>query len=392
MKLATKQAEFLKAVEAGRNVFLTGKAGTGKSFVVKEAMSRLRQKGKNVVALAPTGLAANNIGGQTLHSMFALDPFGVLTFQTCRWFKSEKRRLIAKIDVIFIDEVSMLRPDVLDAVNWTMVKNGCGSLRDKQIIFIGDLKQLPVVVDDNMRSVLLSTYDDLYFSNAKVFEKLSVQTIELDEILRQSDPDFIEALNTVRDGGKSDYFRQFVGTEPKGVILAPHNSTVQQYNVAGLSGIDAEEHEFIATVTGSAKLQDFNLESRVVLKDGCKIMYLVNSKNNNLFNGAIGTFMVDDGKHFIEIGEVRYALEQVELHKMEYVLNEQEDKLELREIGSITQIPVRLAYALSIHKSQGMTFSEVTVDLSRKCFAPGQMYVALSRVTGPSGLTIITGR
>jgi ATP-dependent DNA helicase PIF1 len=392
MNLSSKQQDFVKSVLSGQSVFLTGKAGTGKSFVVKHAIKSLQAKGLNVVALAPTGIAANNIGGQTLHSMFSLDPFGVLTFAVCRWFKSEKRRMVSKIDVIVIDEISMLRPDMLDAVNWTMLKNGCGSLKDKQVIFVGDMKQLPAPIDDNMRSVLLQTYDGTEFTDAKIYEKLLVKTIELDEILRQTDEDFIIALNLIRDGLQAPYFRKFVGDVAKGVILAPHNSTVHQYNVAGLSGIDSEEFVFDAVVTGNVKLSDFNLESRVTLKEGCRIMYLINSKNNNLFNGSIGVFRIQDDKFFIEIGDVKYALEKVELHKMEYVLNEDEDKLELKEIGSITQFPVRLAYALSIHKSQGMTFDEVTVDLTRKCFASGQMYVALSRVRTPEGLTIITGR
>lgn len=149
--LSKKQSEFLDAVHAGKSVFLTGKAGTGKSYVVQEAIKSLKEQRKNVVALAPTGVAANNIGGQTVHSMFSLDPFGILTFEDCRFLKSEKRRMMGLIDTIFIDEVSMLRPDHLDAINWTLIKNGCKGLKDIQIIFIGDLKQLPPPIDDNTK-------------------------------------------------------------------------------------------------------------------------------------------------------------------------------------------------------------------------------------------------
>lgn len=390
MNLSSKQSTFLEAAKAGKNIFLTGKAGTGKSFVVKKAIEDLKKAGKNVVALAPIGIAANNIGGQTIHSMFSLDPFGVLTYETCRYFKSEKRRLMDKIDIIFIDEVSMLRPDLLDGINWTLIKNGCKSLKSIQIIFIGDLKQTESPIDDNMRSMMLATYRGIEFYNAKIYSKLDVETIELDEVLRQNDEDFINALNIVRDGGKSEYFRQFVGTEAKGVILAPHNATVAEYNMRGLKGIESEELVFEATVTGNVKATDFNLESKILMKDGASIMYLVNSKNNNLFNGTIGTFRIQDDKYFIDVKGVKYALEQVELTKKEYVLNEEEDKLELRDIGSITQYPIRLAYALSIHKSIGLTFDQITIDLRLKCFAKGQLYVALSRVKAPSGLTIIT--
>jgi ATP-dependent DNA helicase PIF1 len=390
MELSTKQAVFLTSVLEGENVFLTGKAGTGKSFVVKKAIADLKKAGKNVVALAPIGIAANNIGGQTVHSMFSLDPFGVLNFETCRFFKSEKRRLMDKIDVIFIDEVSMLRPDHLDAINWTLLKNGCKSLKSIQIVFIGDLKQTESPIDDNMRSMLLSTYRGIEFFNAKIYSKLDIKNIELDEVLRQNDEDFINALNIVRDGGKSEYFRQFVGTEPRGVILAPHNTTVAEYNTRGLKSIESKELVFEAAVTGNVKATDFNLESKITVKDGASIMYLVNSKNNNLFNGTIGIFRVQDDKYFIDVKGVKYALERVELTKKEYVLNEDEDKLELRDIGSITQYPIKLAYALSIHKSIGLTFDQITIDLRQPCFARGQLYVALSRVKTPHGLTIIT--
>jgi ATP-dependent exoDNAse (exonuclease V) alpha subunit len=390
MQLSKKQDLFLTSILAGKNVFLTGKAGTGKSFVVKKAMSDLKKVGKNVVALAPIGIAANNIGGQTVHSMFSLDPFGVLSFETCRYFKSEKRRIMDKIDVIVIDEVSMLRPDHLDAINWTLVKNSCRSLKSIQIVFVGDLKQTESPIDDNMRSMLLATYRGVEFFNAKIYQKIDVETIELDEVLRQNDEDFISALNIVRDGGKSEYFRQFVGTQPKGVILAPHNATVAEYNIRGLKGIESEEIVFEASVTGNVKANDFNLESKIIVKDGASIMYLVNSKNNNLFNGTIGIFRVVDDKYFIDVKGVKYALEPVELTKKEYVLNEEEDKLELQDIGSITQYPIRLAYALSIHKSIGLTFDEVTIDLRLPCFTKGQMYVALSRVKTPAGLVIIT--
>lgn len=390
MNLSTKQTSFLEAVESGVNIFLTGKAGTGKSYAVKLAMEKLRKTGKNVVALAPTGIAANNIGGQTTHSMFSLNPFGVIDFKTCSWFKSEKRRLMDKIDVIFIDEVSMLRPDLLDGMNWTLLKNGCKSLSAIQIIFIGDLKQLEAPIDDNMRSVLLQKYKGTQFFDARVYPKLNVQTIELDEVLRQNDPEFIDALNIVRDGGKSEYFRQFVGTTAKGVILAPHNTTVNKYNIDGLKSIQAEHLVFDAIVDGNVKASDFNLESKITLKEGCRIMYLVNSKNNNLVNGTLGIFKHTKNGYFIDVNGVSYSLEPIELSKKEYVLNEDEDKLELKTIGSITQIPVRLAYALTIHKSQGLTFDEITIDLSLPCFAKGQLYTALSRVKQPAGLTIIT--
>lgn len=179
----------------------------------------------------------------------------------------------------------------------------------------------------------------------------------------------------------------------KRYLLAPHNSTVATYNLAGLNAVNEKEHVFEAVVTGNAKANEFNVESTVRVKNGCKIMYLINSKNNNLVNGTLGTFVVkDDDNYFIKVGEVEYAIEKAIFHKQEYVLNGDKDKLELVEIGSISQMPIKLAYALSIHKSQGLTFEEITIDLTLPCFQRGQLYTALSRVTGPKGLRIIVNR
>lgn len=383
-----QQDFFITSALEGKNIFLTGKAGTGKSYIVKQLLERLKSDDKKVVALAPTGIAANNIGGQTIHSMFSLNPFGVTDFDNTNFLKGEKRRMIKAIDTIIIDEISMLRPDILDGVNWTMIKNGCGPLFKKQIIFVGDLKQLPPVLNDNTRSVLMQTYDGDEFYFAKVYSKLNVQNIELDEILRQSNKDFIENLNIIREGQRSPYWKQFIGEDLKGVVLAPHNSTVEKYNREGLEKLTSELMTFEAEITGNVKADEFNLPTKIEVKNGAKIMYLVNSNNGELFNGTLGIFVSHNDCHFIRVGNVDYSLEPIELSKKEYILNENEDKLELRELGSIRQYPFKLAYALSIHKSQGLTFDEVTVDLSRPCFQKGQMYVALSRVRTPEGLRI----
>lgn len=390
MKLSIKQSEFLDAVLKGHNVFLTGKAGTGKTFVVKESIKKLVSSGKKVIAIAPTGVAANNVGGQTIHSMFSITPHGVSDYSSCNNLKGDKKKLLQKVDTILIDEVSMIRADLLDAINWTLLKNGCPSLADKQIIFVGDMKQLPPPIDDNTRSVLFQRYEGFEFYFAKIYPKLNVTNIELDQVLRQSNPEFIEALNTIRDGLKCDYFKKFIGTEPKGVILAPHNETVDKYNRLGINAVSGEEYVFHATITGDAKTVDFNLDPVIRVKNGCRIMYLANSKEHNeLVNGTIGTFVARNGNFFIKVKTIEYALNKLQFTKKKYVLSDDQDKLELKDVGSIEQYPIKLAYALSIHKSQGLTFDEVTVDLSLPCFSPGQFYVAVSRVTGPEGLRII---
>lgn len=389
IRLTGKQQEFIRAVLAGENIFLTGKAGTGKSFIVRHAIEQLKEIGKKIVAVAPTGIAANNIDGQTIHSMFRLNPYGVLTFEECNFLKSNAKELLKKVDTIFIDEVSMLKPDVLDGMHWTLRKSGLPGLDSKQVIFIGDMKQLPPILDDNTRSVLYQTYDGDTFDFAQIYKRIGVRVIELDEVLRQTNPEFIESLNIIREGGKSEYFRQFISKEPHGIILAPHNSTVQAYNQAGLNAQPGEEFVFIATVDGDARPEDFMLEREIRVKNGCKIMYLVNSQDNPLRNGTLGTFVSHNDCHYIRVGNVDYAMEPVIVTKKQYVYSKANDALELQELGSITQYPFKLAYALSIHKAQGLTFDEVTLDLTRPCFQEGQMYVALSRVRTPEGLRII---
>lgn len=398
--LSAMQQAFLNAVDSGENIFLTGKAGTGKSFVTKLAMKQLKKQGKRIAALAPTGIAANNIGGATIHATFSLPPFGVLTYKECNFVKATKRLVLDNIDVLFIDEVSMLRPDILDGVNWTLIKNGCRSLDELQVILIGDMAQLGIVADDNMVSVMLQKYGGTEWNKADIYPKLNIKNIELDEVLRQTDMEFIDNLNIVRDGKKSDYFRKFLKQPneiPDSIILAPHNATVQRYNVDGFNSVQGKTIVFDGIVEGNVKAADFNLDPQIKVKDGCKIMYLANSKNNPLVNGSLGVFRIkDEGtideRYFIEVQSVWYALEPMKFAKKDYVFNAVENRLELQELGSIEQVPIRLAYALTIHKSQGLTFDSVTVDLSLPCFAPGQLYVALSRVTTPDGLSIIVNR
>jgi ATP-dependent DNA helicase PIF1 len=253
------------------------------------------------------------------------------------------------------------------------------------------MKQLPAVVKDDIRAEFFRTYKDEKFTSAEIFGDLRVREIELDVILRQSDEEFISNLNVVRDGGRSKYFNRFVGASARGIVLAPHNATVARYNMDGLNKIDKEPYVFEAIVTGTAKISDFSLEEKVVLKDGCRVMYLVNSPTNKLVNGSLGTFKVLGEAFYFVIGKKLIPLEQVAMTKKEYALNEYEDKIELMDVGSVVQYPVKLAYALTIHKSQGLSFDEVTVDLSRPCFSSGQLYVALSRVRSPEGLTIVIG-
>lgn len=393
MKFSKDQQLFIDMALSGHNIFLTGKAGTGKSTIVKEVISRLKKSGKVVAAIAPTGVAANNIQGSTIHSFFSINPYGVMDYDSCNYVKSEKRNMWHIVNTIIIDEVSMVRPDILDAINWTLLKNGCDGLSSKQVIFVGDFKQLPPVIDDTTRAVLYRRYSGDTMHYANIYNKLDIKNIELTEIQRQSDPEFISALNLARDGVKSEYFRQFVHTDlNEGIVLASYNATVNKYNKAGLDAIKGEMYEFNASIEGDIKADDFNIDTKIKVKNGAKIMYLSNSKTAPLVNGSLGVFVSHDGCHYINHNGIDHPLERMRFTKKKYVLNDNEDDLELKEIGSIEQYPFRLAYALSIHKSQGLTFDQVNIDLTRPVFNKQMLYVALSRVKSPEGLRIIINR
>jgi len=396
--LTKGQQEGLALAMMGRSLFITGKAGTGKSTLVRAIQDNLKKAGKRFISVAPTGIAASNIQGATIHSTFAITPYGVADADTCKFLKEQKRRVLEMADTIIVDEVSMLVAFILDAMHWTLRKNRIKGLDQKQVIFVGDMKQLKPIVNDNTRAVMFEKgYKGIDYTHAFIYSKLDIHTIELDEVMRQDDPEFLHHLNIIREGEKStEYFKQFITKEASGIILAPYNTTVKDYNESGLAKQAGHLHSFKASIFGNARADEFGLEEEIRVKDGCKIMYLVNSTDAVLRNGTLGTFVARDKgvdahnwNYFIKVDGVEYELRMVEIEKKEYVYNEKSDKLELESIGTITQYPFKLAYALSIHKSQGLTFDEITVDLTRRCFEDGQMYVAFSRVRTPKGLKII---
>lgn len=403
MEFKEKQLEFLKKFKEGDNIFLSGKAGTGKSTIVNEAIKWAEANKKNVAKLAPTGVAANNIGGQTIHSFFKL-PFGEeITLKNTRVPKDETIDILNATDIFIIDEVSMLRPDVLQSCFWTMFKGKVHDYLGKQFIFVGDLAQLEAVIKDEELNTLIDRFGGTKFHDAMDFPTLEVDTIELDEIVRQSDNEFIDALNEIREGRTSDYFKQFTTKEAKGIILAPYNKVVDTYNKIGLDKHPGTPEVFQNKAFGRAYLKDFDLPETITLKEGCKIMCMINNSNTGIFNGAIGTYTKtaiekwDEAKGRkvsepcpgikLENGRV-VPLPAYKYEKKEYVKGK-DGNLEQKVIGHVLGYPIKLAYALSIHKSQGLTFEEITVDLKKPCFAEGQLYTALSRVKTPQGLNLI---
>lgn len=404
MKLTKKQEEFLELARQGKNIYLSGKAGTGKSTVIKKFV----EESERIVCLGTSGVAAMNIKGQTIHSYFGLS-FGKI-FSEKEVKPIREPGPVQKAKTIVIDEISMLRSDVLENVKHAMEKSEIDPFK-KQFIFIGDLAQLPPITSPSEELQLISEYGGVEFYNSHFFKELDVVHIDLDEVVRQTDEEFIDNLNIIRNGGKSPYFKRFVSDEVKGIVLAPHNVTVEKYNKEGLDKLRGKIRIFYAEVSGNAKAEEFNVQDKLEVKEGAKIMYLVNSPQKKLVNGTLGTFCMDyknvktverkynkrkgkyESTYFIERKLVpciklengkTIHIEEYTFEKFKYNSN-----LEKEVTGRVKALPIRLAFALSIHKSQGLTFDEVTVDLTRPCFQKGQLYTALSRVRTPEGLRLI---
>ena len=385
MNFTEDQKHFIELAMNGYNVFLTGKAGTGKSTILREF---LELKEGSVACLATTGVAANNVKGSTIHSFFQINPNIALVNQhnVSKW-GWKKKRLWGQVETVVIDEISMATPLLIDNIEKTLQYNGMRSLISKQLIFIGDLAQLPPVLNNMMTNFVIDYYGGIEFYLADVLVESAMQKVELTQIVRQSDQEFIDALNNIREGRQEPYFKQFITDTPNdGVYLAPYKETVARLNQEKYDAVDGKEYVYVAKKNGYLNTNDCNFEEVLKLKDGVKIMHLVNK--GDLFNGAVGTFRIINELPYIEFEGKKYALEKTTYAKYSMELDSR-GKITSKETASITQYPVRLAYALTIHKSQGLTFDEMTLDLTRDCFANGQLYVALSRVRSPQGLKII---
>lgn len=388
MKLTQGQKQFLKEVEKGTNIFLTGKAGTGKSFVLDLIK-------KDAVKLGSTGVSALNIGGTTLHSYFwvPIKYRDVVRHSDCYYFRGEKAEQVdASASIIIIDESSMIRADVMQAVESTLNRNenrlnNFNSLKNRQIIFVGDMGQLPPVVStEQEKEALAYTYGGFNFQDSQIYKDLNVKTIELTEIVRQSDLDFIDALNKLRDGHIDIYWKSLYSKElNEGITIAPTRKLVDKYNKVGLSELDGEEVTYYNSEDGTLRLSNFHLPTSITLKDGAKIIYKFNSKSFPLVNGTLGTFVLKDGNPFIETDSGTYP---IEYESFKDSVMHGDGMIEV--LGSVSFFPVEVAYAITIHKSQGLTFDKVNVDLSYGFFGGTRMlYVAFSRCRTPEGLNII---
>lgn len=383
-------------------VFLTGKAGTGKTTFLQN----LRQTSKKKLAVvAPTGVAAINAGGMTIHSFFQL-PFGpILPGGADRpemHYSPEKKELLAALELLIVDEISMVRPDVLDQIDLILrnVKHTAFPFGGVQLLLIGDLSQLSPIIREEEWGILRPYYTTPYFFSSLVLRKAPYITIELDHVYRQKEQAFVDILNEVRNQSISAESlgllnaRHIPGFRPTSddpyITLTTHNNIAQQTNTEWLEALQGREYEFTATIRGDFPRDSYPTETSLKLKIGAQVMFVKNdgSAEKQFYNGKIGTIThIEDNTVFVQCGaeSKETAVEAMEWTNVKYQLDG--EAINETNAGSFAQIPLKLAWAITIHKSQGLSFDKAIVDVSES-FAHGQAYVALSRCRTLSGMVL----
>ncbi len=418
--------EFMQALAIAeatdQNLYLTGKAGSGKTHFLKYLKKVCK---KEMVILAPTGVAAINAGGQTIHSFFGLAP-SIYVPNDKRFsdfikaediekasvldnynFSSEKAQMICHLDMIIIDEVSMVRADLMDAIDMLlrMYRRNNLPFGGVQMLFIGDAFQIPPVVEKKDSALLYQFYQSEHFFNSRVLRANPPLYLELKKIYRQKDRAFIELLNRVRvnDMRKEDYqllnSRYEPGFRPKEkdryIMLASTNKKVLAYNNNRLFELPGEERVYNASIEGDFNFRDFPAEYELHLKEGAQVMFVKNNWEKEYYNGQIGRIAAMDSEQIIvevedKDGDTRIINVAREIwEKVEYVWDDEEGCVKETTVGSFVQFPLKLAWAITVHKSQGLTFEKVIADIGDS-FAAGQAYVALSRCTTLEGLVLIS--
>ena len=388
----------------GVSIFLTGKAGTGKTTFLKTLNERLP---KRMVVVAPTGVAAINAGGVTIHSFFQLPLAPYIpdsTFKERFDFSAEKRSIIRTMDLLVIDEISMVRSDLLDAIDHVLrrFRNSRLPFGGVQLLMIGDLQQLAPVVTDQEAPLLNRYYETPFFFGSKALQMLNYVTIELKHVYRQSDEHFLLLLNHIREGKATPqdfaelnqrYVPDFRPRPDEGYIrLTTHNAMAQRYNDGELQRLPAHAYIFEAQVEGTFPEFSYPADERLVLKEGAQVMFINNdsSAEHQFYNGKIG-HVVSITKEGITVkcpdDDFTIQVESMEWENTKYVLNEKTKEIESQVQGTFTQYPLRLAWAITIHKSQGLTFERAIIDAASS-FASGQLYVALSRCKTLEGLVL----
>lgn len=422
MEQKSKNAEFLLQFinQTSQNLFLTGKAGTGKTTLLHEIIKTTH---KNVVVVAPTGIAALNAGGMTIHSLFQL-PFSTfipeyssppfsdfIKFETkqtlFRHFKmsQQKKSVIRCMELLVIDEVSMLRPDLLDAIDFMLqsIRKNNRLFGGVQVLFIGDLMQLPPVIKDEEWKILKKYYSGKFFFHAQVIQQNPLLYIELTKIYRQKDTVFIELLNSLRNNQITTkdlvFLNQFVNPnfsvrDHKGfVTLTTHNNKADAINSQALNDLKGQNSTFYPEIVGDFPEKMFPLEEQLHLKVGAQVMFVKNdlSPEKRFFNGKMAEIKALSEKEIlVYFSEEKSTLvvERQEWKNIRYTVDPNTKEIEEEVLGTFVHYPIKLAWAITVHKSQGLTFDKAALDVSQ-VFLPGQAYVALSRLRSLEGLVLL---
>ena len=408
--------------QTNKSIFLTGKAGTGKTTLLKEIIATTH---KNTVVVAPTGIAALNANGVTIHSMFQL-PFAAfipdnkqlphfsdtVKFENRdslgRHFKMNnvKRSVIRNMELLIIDEVSMLRADVLDAIDFMMrkVRRNERPFGGTQVLFIGDLLQLPPVVKNEEWEILKKYYRGMFFFHSHVMQQYPPLYIELDKIFRQTDSEFIAVLNNLRlnkiTSEDVQLLNQFVQPKfdlksNKGyIILTTHNAKADTINAQSLQDLEGKLFTYLPEITDDFPEKIFPLDEHLQLKVGAQVMFVKNDLNfeKQYYNGKMGVIKsLTEKEIFVHFPEENKTIEveRYEWQNIRYKVNENTKEIEEEIIGTFVHYPIKLAWAITVHKSQGLTFDKAALDVSQ-VFAPGQAYVALSRLRSLKGLILLS--
>lgn len=405
-----------------QHLFLTGKAGTGKTTFLKNL---IRQTHKNAIVAAPTGIAAINAGGVTLHSLFQL-PFGAfipekLSFSDANMYLNlndpftlrrhmqmnrNKRRMIQELELLVIDEVSMLRADLLDAIDNVLrtVRKNQQPFGGVQMLFIGDLLQLPPVVKDEEWKILRNHYDSIFFFEAKAIKRTRLLYIEFEKIFRQDEKQFINLLNNLRENRLNAEDITVLNSRFKPdfnppaseqyIFLTTHNNQADEINRRKLQELNTPSYKFNAIVNDEFNESTAPVDTILELKKGAQVMFIKNdpSGGKRFFNGKVGVVSsLTEEQIEVEFEEGdRVIVDRYVWENVRFSLDETSNEIQQKVLGTFSHFPIRLAWAITVHKSQGLTFKKAILDLG-SAFAPGQVYVALSRLTSLEGL-VLTSR